>query len=335
MNAFLKHISVYLPATNLTNHDLSEVFPEWSVDKIGSKTGIDNRHITAADEYASDMAITVAKQLFHENNIDPSSIDFVILCTQSPDYFLPTTACIIQDKLGIPTSSGAFDFNLGCSGYIYGLGIAKGLIYAGIAKNILFLTAETYTKFIHPADKSNRTIFGDGATATIISADNGFAEILDFDLGTDGKGAENLIVKRGGVRYPRTNSDEVTFDEYGNARNENYLFMNGTEIFNFTSQMVPGLVANVLAKNKCSIEDVSLFIFHQANKFMLTHLKKKIKIPDEKFYVDMEDCGNTVCSTIPIALQRAMSKTKLEKGSKVLLAGFGVGYSWGGCIVAF
>ena len=229
--AYLKHISVYFPESNLTNHDLNEVFPEWSVDKIASKTGINSRHIAATDEFASDMAVKAATSLFKENNIDPSSIDFIILCTQSPDYLLPTTACIIQDRLNIPTSAGAFDFNLGCSGYVYGLGIAKGLIYGGIAKNILFLTAETYSKFIHPSDKSNRTIFGDGATATLIRSEQGFAEIMNFDLGTDGKGAENLIVKRGGVRYPKNNSDEIIMDEYGNALNDNYLFMNGSEIF--------------------------------------------------------------------------------------------------------
>lgn len=335
MKAYLKHISVYLPADTLTNKDINDVFPDWSIDKISNKTGIDNRHIAAPDEYSSDMAEKAARQLFKEYNVDPASVDFILLCTQSPDYFLPTTACLLQDRLGIPTSAGALDFNLGCSGYIYGLGLAKGLIYAGIAKNILFLTAETYSKFIHPADKSNRTIFGDGATATIISADSGFAEILDFDLGTDGRGAENLIVKRGGMRYPRTVNDEVVFDEYNNAHNENYLFMNGAEIFNFTSQMVPALVENVLAKNKLTLPDINLFIFHQANKFMLTHLKKKIKIPDDKFYVDMEDCGNTVCSTIPIALQRYLSRATMNKGSKVLLAGFGVGYSWGGCVIAF
>ena len=137
------------------------------------------------------------------------------------------------------------------------------------------------------------------------------------------------------MRYPATNNEEVTIDEYGNAHNENYLFMNGAEIFNFTSQMVPVLVENVLAKNKLSLADIDLFVFHQANTFMLNHLKKKIKIPDDKFYVDMEDCGNAVCSTIPIALRRYMDKTVVNKGSKILLAGFGVGYSWGGCVISF
>ena len=333
--SYIKYISVYFPEKKLTNSFLSDSFPEWSVDKIGIKTGIDSRYISSDDEFASDMAIKAAQNLFAENNLTPSTIDFIILCTQSPDYFLPTTACIIQNKLGIPTSAGAFDFNLGCSGYIYGLAIAKGLILAGIAKNILFITAETYTKHIHPSDKSNRTIFGDAATATLVSADDGFATIGNFEMGTDGKGAENLIVKRGGMKYPHNLATKADLDEYGNAINDNYLYMNGPEIFNFTSLMVPSLVNNLISKSNLHIEDIDIFIFHQANKFMLNHLKKKISIPDEKFYVDMFDCGNTVSSTIPIALKRAIENNKIGKNNKVLLAGFGVGYSWGATIVTF
>jgi 3-oxoacyl-[acyl-carrier-protein] synthase-3 len=335
MKVFIKSISTYLPSNSLTNEQLNIFFPEWSVDKISSKTGIYQRRIANVDEFSSDMAISAAAKLFVENNIQPTNIDFVILCTQSPDYFLPTTACIIQDKLGIPTSAGAFDFNLGCSGYVYGLAISKGLIASGIAKNILFITSETYSKFIHPADKSNRTIFGDGATATLISKESGFAEILDFDLGTDGKGAENLIVKRGGMKYPKNENKDVLMDEYGNARNENYLYMNGTEIFNFTSLMVPKLVENVLSKNKITLEEVDLHIFHQANKFMLNHLRKKLNIKEDRFFIDIENCGNTVCSTIPIAINRALNSSNINRGDNVLLAGFGVGYSWGGCIIKF
>jgi len=331
--AYLKFISVYLPKNELSNGDLNATFPEWSVDKIGNKTGINTRHISADNEFSSDMAISAANKLFVDYNISPNEIDFLILCTQSPDYFLPTTACIIQDKLGVSTSAGAFDFNLGCSGYVYGLAISKGLITSGIAKNILFITSETYSKFIHPADKSNRTIFGDAATATLISSEEGFAEILDFDLGTDGKGAENLIVKRGGVRFAKNENNDAILDEYGNARNENFLFMNGTEIFNFTSLMVPELVKNVLTKNNMVMEDIDLHIFHQANKFMLNHIRKKLNIKEEKFFFDIEDCGNTVCSTIPIAMNKAMLSSNFGKESKILLAGFGVGYSWGGCIL--
>ncbi|RYE26280.1 MAG: ketoacyl-ACP synthase III, partial [Sphingobacteriales bacterium] len=199
MNANIKAISYYLPEKVLTNEDLAAQFPDWPVAKVGAKVGIQARHVAGENELASDMAVEAANKLFTEHNIDRSTIDFVILCTQSPDYFLPTTACILQHRLGLPTTAGAFDVNLGCSGYVYCLAIAKGFIAAGVAKNILLLTSETYSKFIHNDDRGNRTIFGDAAAATLISAD-GFAEIGDFALHTDGAGAENLIVEQGGLR---------------------------------------------------------------------------------------------------------------------------------------
>jgi 3-oxoacyl-[acyl-carrier-protein] synthase-3 len=322
--ATIAAISYYLPEKVFDNENINSLFPEWTIDKVSEKTGISCRHISQNDEFSSDMAVKAANKLFAENDILPSSIDFVLLCTQSPDYFLPTTACIVQSRLKIPTSAGALDFNLGCSGFIYGLGIAKGLIYGGIASNILLLTSETYSKFIHPNDKSNRTIFGDAAAATLINS-KGYAEILDFELGTDGRGAENLIVKNGGMRFP------VYSDNDQNEPNGNNLFMNGAEIFNFTSIAVPSLVNNTLLKNNLEISDIQLFIFHQANKFILNHLRKKIGIEESKFFYYLNDCGNTVSSTIPIALFEAV-KSKQAFGN-VVLAGFGVGYSWGATVL--
>jgi 3-oxoacyl-[acyl-carrier-protein] synthase-3 len=327
--AKIKGISYYLPEDILDNNKLNSDFPEWSVDKISSKTGIFERHISNKNEFTSDMAIKASLKLFKEYNISPNEIDFVLLCTQSPDYFLPTTACIIQDKLNIPTTAGALDFNLGCSGYVYGLAIAKGLITSNIAKNILLITSETYSKFIHPKDKSNKTIFGDAASATLVSID-GFADILDFELGTDGSGAENLIVKNGAIKNPSLSGIDI-IDEFGNIKNDNNLFMNGSEIFNFTSNSIPPLIDKVLNKHNISLNNIDLFIFHQANKFLLNHLRKKLGILEEKFYIYLESCGNTVSSTIPIALKEAINENKLT--GNILLAGFGVGYSWGSCII--
>ena len=329
MKAFIKGISYYLPEQIITNQELLHDFPEWSVEKVAAKLGVVQRHIAAKDEMSSDMAIQAAKSLFKEYDIQPSEIDFVLFCTQSPDYFLPTSACIIQDKLGIPTNTGALDFNLGCSGFVYGLSLAKGLVIAGIAKNVLLLTSESYSKFIHPKDKSNRTIFGDAATATLIT-DNGFAEILQFDFGTDGRGAHNLIVKTGGLRNPEQFND-LSFDENANPKSSDHLFMDGSEIVNFTLEMVPVLVEQTLQKNSLSAEDINLYVFHQANKYLLNFLRKKIRIPEEKFYYFIENVGNTVSSTIPIALKEA-SKENLLTGN-ILIAGFGVGYSWGGTIL--
>lgn len=330
--AFIKNISYYLPDYALDNAVLEKDFPEWSIDKIAEKTGINTRYISEVNETSGDMAVKAAEKLFKEHNIDKSTIDYIILCTQSPDYFLPTTACIIQEKLGLETSIGAFDMNLGCSGFVYGLGLAKGLIFSGQAKNILFITSETYSKFIHPDDKSNKTIFGDAAAATLISSEKGFAEIGNFEYGTDGKGAGNLIVKNGALRNQKI-TDEVIYDEYGNYISDNHLYMNGPEIFLFTLSSVPKLIENVIKKNNLSKENIDLFILHQANKFMLESVRKKCKIESEKFYINLKNCGNTVSSTIPIALYHAKNDRILKKNNTILIAGFGVGYSWGGTII--
>jgi len=324
--AYIKGVSYYLPERVLTNEMISRDHPEWSVEKISAKTGIHSRHIASTDEYSSDMAITSAEALIKEYNIDRTIFDYVILCTQSPDYFLPTTACILQERLSLPQHVGAIDFNLGCSGYVYGLGLAKGLIVSEQARNILLITAETYSKFIHQDDKSNKTLFGDAAAATWISSEPGeYGAIQHFTYGTDGSGAQSLIVKNGGMRYQERNpNDDGT-----------YLFMDGKAVFEFTVFKVPPLVTATLSKHELTLDDIDLFIFHQANEFMLNTVRSKIGIPKEKFYVFLNDCGNTVSSTIPIALKEASGSGRIKKGDKVLLAGFGVGLSWGATILNF
>lgn len=331
MSIYINAISYYLPELILSNDSIHQEFPEWDIEKISSKTGINSRHVSAEDEFSSDMAVKAAEKLFLEHNIDRTTIDFILFCTQSPDYFLPTTACLLQDRLGLNTTAGALDFNLGCSGFVYGLSLAKGLVAGGMAKNILLITSETYSKFIHPKDKSNKTIFGDAAAATLISSESGFCSIGDFVFGTDGKGAENLIVKQGGMRFPVSNDNVDVSDEYGNIKNDKNLFMDGAAIFNFTIEAVPKLTQAILEKSKLNMEQVDLFVFHQANKYMLNHLRKKIGIPEEKFFIAMENCGNTVSSTIPIALCEAQKQSKIDHSKNVILAGFGVGYSWAAC----
>jgi 3-oxoacyl-[acyl-carrier-protein] synthase-3 len=335
MPATIQAISYHLPPYALSTQQLANEFPEWSVEKIDAKVGIKNRYITDADTFASDLAIAAAHKLFETHNISPQTIDFVLLCTQSPDYFLPTTACIIQHALGIPTQAGALDFNLGCSGYIYGLGLAKGLVDTQQATNVLLLTAETYSKFIHPQDKSVRTIFGDAAAATLISnspVGSPQGSMQAFVYGTDGSGAANLIVPNGGMRHPAMHQ-AATLQPDGNYRSPDNLYMNGSEIFIFTLNSVPKLIQQTLQKAELTLEDIDLVILHQANSFMLETLRKKMNIPTEKFFIFIENCGNTVSSTIPIALCEAIAQGRAGQGSRILLAGFGVGYSWGGCVV--
>ena len=303
MNAHIKAISYYVPETIVSNADIVKDFPDWSEQKISVKIGIKQRYISK-ELTAGDMAERAANKLFEEYNIDRSSIDAIILCTQSPDHFLPTTACILQDKLNLPTNIAAFDFNLGCSGFVYGLGIAKGLISAGIAKNILFLTSETYNKYIHSKDRGNRALFSDAAAATLISTD-GILNINDFVFGTDGKGAKNLIVENGCSRHPDKSGIEID-TENEVLQSPDYLYMNGSEIFNFTLEAVPLLTEQVLAKNSLKQEDIDLFIFHQANRHMLKFIRQAISIPEEKFYMCLEDFGNTISSTIPIVIYHAL-----------------------------
>ncbi len=328
--AYIKSISYCLPEKIVTNEELVAEFPEWTVEKIADKVGVRQRHVAVNGETATDLAVKAAEKLFAEHpDISKESIDYVVFCTQSPDYLLPTSACLIQQRLGLRTDIGAFDFNLGCSGYVYGLSIAKGLIAGGIAKNVLLLTGETYNKHLHPRDKGNRTIFGDAATATVVSTD-GFAEIGEFALGTDGCGAENLIIKSGGARCHEKVGD-LSFDENGNPHSSDYLVMNGSEIFMFTQKNVPVVVKQTLVKNRLTLDDLGLVVFHQANSYMLNFLRKKIKIPQEKFFINMENIGNTVSNSIPIALYDAQQQGLLH--GPVLICGFGVGYSWGGCIL--
>lgn len=329
--AYIKAISYYLPKSIITNEELVKEFPEWSVDKVAAKIGVDSRHLAAPDETAGDMAEKAASKLFAEYDISPSTIDFVMLCTQSPDYFLPSTACILQNRLGIPTSAGAFDYNLGCSGCIYGMAMAKGLITAGIAKNVLLLTAETYNKFLHPTDKSNRSIFGDGAAACLISTD-GFAEIGEFVLGTDGSGYNHLIVETGASRKKEKTGVE-SIDDDGHIRREDYLYMDGSAIFNFTLDAVPAMMKQILEKNNLEKDQIDYYVFHQANKFMLNTIRKVCTLPKDKFYVNLAETGNTVSSTVLIGLKDCINKGVIRSGKIVMVSGFGVGLSWGGVIL--
>ena len=327
--AYIKAVDYYLPENILTNEQIAERFPEWSAEKVASKVGISERHLSASDETAADMAYKAAEKLFAENPELRQSVDFLVLCSQSVDYKLPSSSCILQNRLGLKTACGAFDINLGCSGYEYGLAIAKGFIVLGIATNVLLLTAETYTKYIHPEDKGNQTIFGDAATATVVSTE-GFAEIGEFVLGTDGSGAEMLIVKNGGSRNPNKNGVVIEL-ENGSTQWEDNLYMDGGAIFNFTSDAVPVMSEQLLQKEGLTQEDIDLWVFHQANKYMINYLRKLMCIDKEKFFVYMDKVGNTVSSTIPIALTEAIKQDRLH--GNVLLAGFGVGLSWGATII--
>lgn len=313
-------IAYHVPAATLDNAQCQELFPDLKASQIERKIGVVSRHIAANGETAADLAVQAAEKILAEHN--RNAIDYVIFCTQSPDFKLPASACIIHHRLGLKTSAGAIDINQGCSGYVYGLSLAKGLIASGSCRHILLLTGDTYTKYIHADDRGNRTIFGDGASATLISVSEN-PDIGEFVFGTDGAGSHELIVENGACRHPAAPLEDK----------KSWLHMNGPEIFNFTIEMVPPLYKAVLAANAVDVESVDAVLFHQANTFMLKHLMELCAIPEEKFIIDMKDVGNTVSSTIPIALCRRVFSGYTGKKCKVLLLGFGVGYSWAGVVV--
>jgi 3-oxoacyl-[acyl-carrier-protein] synthase-3 len=333
--ACIKAVASYLPAGTLTNEQLAAELGDWDAAKILEKTGVAVRHVAAPDECASDLGVGAARRLFESGACSPPDIDFLLFCTQSPDYVLPTTSCLMQERLGLRTDCGALDFNQGCSGYVYGLAAAKGLIESGAARHVLLVTAETYSKYINPRDRGVRTIFGDGAAATLVSGVESGEELLGpFVFGTDGRGACNLIVPAGGARRAGAPGSVAASGGEGEEwRAAGDLFMNGPEIFNFTLQSVPRAASALLEKAGVAQEEVDLFVLHQANKFMLERLRTKMKVPAERFWIDMESCGNTVSSTIPIALEAAKAAGRLRPGARAALVGFGVGYSWAAALM--
>jgi 3-oxoacyl-[acyl-carrier-protein] synthase-3 len=330
MGSVIKGIEYVYPERKVTNKELAIEFPDYDFSKFEDKVGVKNRYWVKENETALDLAKKACNKLFEKHSKD--NIDYILYCTQSPEYFLPTTACILQDYLKINKNIGALDFNLGCSGFVYGMSLAKGLINSGQAKNVLLVTAETYSKYLHPKDRSNRAIFGDAAAATLIAYD-GIEYFGEFLFGTDGSGYDKLIVKNGCSRNPfETDAKEINYGT-NNIYTDNHLYMNGPEVFNFTNEVIPNFTKEVLEKNKIEFEKVNQFIFHQANAFMLNFMRKRLKIEANKFFIDLEDGGNTVSCTIPIALKKYTSKMEENKSATIALVGFGVGLSWAGGIV--
>ncbi len=319
-------IAVHLPTRVETNDELRRLHPDWDIDLIEEKTGIRERHLAADGETASDLAFRAVEQLFDLAAVDRREIDFLLLCTQTPDYPLPTTSCLLQHRLGLATRCGALDFNLGCSGYVYGLAMADGLIQSGAARNILLVTAETYSKYIDPDDRSLRTIFGDGAAATLVTAAEQ-RSLWGFQFGTDGSGADTLLVADGGAR-PAGDAIRPRHRKRWNSR----LYMDGPSLINFTVEAVPRLVDEILEANGLTQDAIDRFIFHQATRKMLEQLAQRMAVCQSRMPIDIEDVGNTVSCTVPILIDRMRKRGELSGDSVNMLIGFGVGLSWAGCL---
>lgn len=337
MKAYIRAISYHLPPHVVSNDDLAREFPDLKIEDLTRLTGVRKRHIAAEEETAADLAFQAAQKLFEEHGIEPSTIDHLIFCAQGADYITPATACVLQDRLGISTHAGTLDINQGCTGFIYSLSVANGLIATGSAKNVLLLTSVNISELIHPQDKSNRAIFGDGASATLVSVnENNKSAIGDFVFGTDGKGFNKIIIKHGGARYPDIKFESKDYvDEAGNIRNNRNFYMNGAGVFNFSVEKVPQMIQQLFNKAGISEDDVDLYVLHQANQIILESIFRKMKTPKEKTLYHLEECGNTVASTIPIALYHAIADGRVKRGDTLVLAGFGVGFSWAACIINY
>ncbi len=319
-------IAMHLPERVETNDDLAALFPKWDLELIFAKTGIFSRHIAGPEECASDLGVAAAEKLFATHAIDPKSIDFLLFCTQTPDYPLPTTACLVQHRLGLPTTAGALDFNLGCSGFVYGLSLADGLIRSGAAQRVLLITAETYSKYIDSNDRSLRTIFGDGAAATLIEAGE-TPSLSAFAFGTDGSAGDALMVNTGGARPADTALQPRT-----KLRWASKLYMDGPGLIKLTLDTVPQMIERVLAAGEVDESQIELFLVHQATHKLLDHLRQEMQLDEERMPTVLRDYGNTVSSTIPIIMHELRASGRLRRGTRSLLAGFGVGFSWAGCL---
>lgn len=321
--AAIRAVAGYLPPT-VEKNDMST--------RAAQALGIQERHTASPGQAASDLAVLAAENLFRKYPQAKEGIDFVLLCTQQPDYPLPSTACLVADRLGLPKSVGALDYNLGCSGYVYGLALAKGLVETGLAKHLLLLTSSLYAGQVSQADDATRPVFGDGASATLIEAVDSDHPLLDaFVFGTDGAGAKSIIQEVGGSRLPfRTTPLETIEDDHGSHTRAD-IFMDGQEVMLFTLREVPPLVEGVLKKAGLSREELDYAVFHQPNKFMLDYVQRKCKLQQVPFFNDVQFTGNTVSASIPLGLESIIGKNEGEL-SHVLLAGYGVGLSWAGCM---
>lgn len=325
-HAAIGPIAVSLPAMVESNEELAAQFPRWDMDVITEKTGIKRRHIAAPDECVSDLAVAAAEKLFAEHDIDRTSVDFLLLCTQTPDYPLPTTACLVQHRLQLPLKTGALDFNLGCSGFVYGLALAEGLIASGAARRVLLITSETYSKYIDAEDRSLRTIFGDGAAATLIDSSDE-PTLRSFRFGTDGSGADMLMLTRSGVR-PEGSALKPRKRQRWNSD----LYMDGQGLIYFTLEHIPKLVAEIAADGGLSPDEIDLYLMHQPTRLLIERLREALHVNAQKLPLDLEACGNTVSSTIPILINDLRVSGQLRPGMTNMLVGFGVGLSWAGCL---
>jgi len=334
MSVIVKSIEYYLPENIVTNEDLQKENPDWNLEKVAEKSGVYQRHISGESETAYDLSVKACDKLFRSN--DKNEINGIIYCTQSPDYIMPANSFLLHKYLGLKENIFAFDFNHACTGYIYCLAMANAFIKSGMAKEILLINADTYSKYINSKDRSTRVLFGDGAAATIVKKSNTRRGIIDVELGSSGSSYNKFWIPAGGLRLPQSDSTSVEYqNDNGNIRTQNDIEMDGFGVWSFINSVVPKQIKELLMRNNVEIKDVDQFIFHQASKMTLESIMRLLHINKDQAIINMQNIGNTVSASIPIALKDAVVQNKIDRGSTMILSGFGVGLSYGSILVEY
>lgn len=335
MGVIIKAIEYHLPEKIVTNEEMQRQHPQWDMETVGKKSGVFQRRLAKEEQTAFDLAREAVEKLFSSGHVSPANVQGLIFCTQSPDYIMPSNAFLIHRHFKLAQEVWAFDYNLACSGYVYGLAIARGMIQTGMAQNILLITADTYSKYIHPNDRSTSVLFGDGAAVSLISAEPA-GGIIDVELASAGSEYDSFYIPAGGCRRPQSaETKQLTVDRSGNETTPEDIQMNGFGVWKFISRTVPGQIKTLLNRNGLGVNDIDFFGFHQASKLTLDSLFKALEIPENKAYTNLTGIGNTVSASIPILLKDAERDGRLERGNRVLLSGFGVGLSWGSLLMKY
>jgi 3-oxoacyl-[acyl-carrier-protein] synthase-3 len=325
VKAIIRDVSYVLPETVVTNDDLRREHPEWDLSRIEKRTGVQRRHLANATETALDLASRAAERLFEAHPGLRERVDAILFCTESADYHIPPNSCLLHGRLDLPESVFALDVDLGCSGYPYCLALARGLIAAGTASNILLVTADTYSKFIDPNDQAVRVLFGDAAAVSWITAGES-GGIIDVQCGTAGKYYEKFIIRGGGCRA--SEETDVTANPTAPCRLAAKIQMDGASILAFSNAKIPPAINALLNRNGLTVPEIDLFLFHQASQVVLDSVSRLLRIDPRQEFSNLANVGNTVSASIPIALKDALTAGRLAPGNSVVLCGFGLGLSW-------
>ncbi|HYN80903.1 MAG TPA: ketoacyl-ACP synthase III [Gemmatimonadaceae bacterium] len=333
ISARIARIEYAVPNHVVTNDDLQRAHPEWRMELVARKTGVLTRRFAAEDELASDLAFQAATEVL--GGYDADEIDGLIFCTQSPDQIMPPNATILHARLGLRKSVAAFDITLACSGFVYGLAIAKSMIDSMRMRSILLVCGDTYSRYIHPDDRAALTLFGDGAAAALVDRSTAQSGILDCVLASDGQsGGDKFMIKAGGLRTPRSEATCVgRRDIAGNVRSDDTIYMDGAAVLAFAQREVQPTVEHILRRNNLQLAEVKLVLFHQASLHALNILSEQLDLTPDQTFSNIAHLGNTVSASLPILLKDAQSAGRLEREDLVLIVGFGVGFSWGACLM--